>query len=73
MSGSRTKLNNVSEAKILSGSRAWPVAEYVTKETTDARTGIDIATAFTPDLMRSSERMNLDGSYKCTTLRLIAL
>jgi hypothetical protein len=57
MSGMRSIWNSVSDVKMTAGSSVWPESEYVVNESTDARTGSDIATALFAARMRSRLRM----------------
>lgn len=59
MSGSLSSVNSVNEVKMTAGSRVWPVAEYVMKASTDARTGMLIATALFAARISNNVRMYL--------------
>jgi hypothetical protein len=59
MRGRRRRPNRANEVKITSGSRIWPVAEYVINARTEARMGMLIATALFAARMNNSERMYL--------------
>ena len=56
--GGRSRLNSVSDAKMLAGFNGRPVAEYVTNARTDASTGILIVIALIADRISSMVRMN---------------
>lgn len=59
----RRRLNKVNAVNIVLDSSLWPNKEKVTNDSTEARTGSDIAIALFPDLSKSKDRMYLQWNH----------